>query len=152
MFEWFTNLFLIREIRSKTGALHFRRWSLLNTRWGSLYIHQIARSDEDLHMHDHPWDFWSLILRGGYTEQAMPEGKDFLILTNCVPGTLVMRKAKDFHRIKLLNPLDSTWSLVWTGSRIHEPWGYHTFDGWVSNQEYRRMKREGYWDGSRTRS
>jgi hypothetical protein len=61
---------LIKEIKSKDGKLHFRRWSLLDTPWFKIYIHGIYGPDEDLHLHNHPWDFKSFILSGSYIEQT----------------------------------------------------------------------------------
>lgn len=46
--------FLVKEIISKEGEVHFRRYRLLATPWFNIYIHNIRRSDEDIHMHDHP--------------------------------------------------------------------------------------------------
>jgi hypothetical protein len=160
--NFFRKLFLIREIFSKEGVLHFQRWRLLSTRWGSLFVHYIARSDEDKHMHDHPWDFWSLILSGGYyeTSQRSPWSiapariADYMdgiakivdgrLITKCAPGYLVMREARDFHQITLIKP---TWTLVWVGPRIHEPWGYLTEEGWMNHVEYRNKKQQGHWEG-----
>jgi hypothetical protein len=145
MLRWFSDLFLIREIKSRLGDTYFKRWSIVSTQWGSLYLHEIARSDEDIHMHDHPWDFWSLILIGGYIEYFLAKGKSTKILKH-TSGCILKRKSKDFHRIKLLDPEQSTWTLVWVGPRINDPWGYYTLGGWIDNREYRRLKREGYWN------
>ena len=44
------------------------RWHLLTTPWFRLHLHLFHRSDLDRALHDHPWEFYSLILWGGYTE------------------------------------------------------------------------------------
>ncbi len=41
--------FLVKEIKSKAGELHFRRWRLLQLPFFAIYIHGIYKSDEDLH-------------------------------------------------------------------------------------------------------
>lgn len=41
---------------------------LLKTPWFTLRFHRILRSDEGRDFHDHPWEFSSLILSGGYVE------------------------------------------------------------------------------------
>ncbi len=46
------------------------RWRLLSTPWGGVYVHFIYREDLDRDPHDHPWTFWSMVLRGGYTEEV----------------------------------------------------------------------------------
>jgi hypothetical protein len=143
---------MVREIVSREGNVHFRRYRLLWTPWGAVYVHHILVSDQDKHPHGHPWDFTSLILWGGYIEQLwessvrlhqlqpvdvpVPETSEARI------GTLIRRQANQFHHIQLLKP---TWTLVWTGPRIHDPWGYWTERGWVSNAEYRRLKTDGVW-------
>ena len=37
---------------------------------GRIYLHHFLRSDHDRALHDHPWNFVSIILRGGYWEFA----------------------------------------------------------------------------------
>ena len=59
---------LVKEIRSKKGELHFKRWRILSTPWFNIFLHFINRADEDKDLHDHPWSFWSIILKGGYIE------------------------------------------------------------------------------------
>lgn len=69
MKDLFRKLFLIKEIKSKLGILHFQRWRIVQTPWFSIYIHRIFREDEDQHCHSHPWSFVSFILNGSYTEK-----------------------------------------------------------------------------------
>ena len=38
---------LIKEIKSKSGEVHFRRWEILKTRWGSIWLHAIYKADQD---------------------------------------------------------------------------------------------------------
>lgn len=63
-------LFLVKEIKSRYGHVHFRRYRLLSTPWFSIYIHHILKSDEDKDPHDHPFNFSSLILSGAYQEMV----------------------------------------------------------------------------------
>lgn len=37
---------------------------------GRIYLHKFLRSDHDRALHDHPWNFVSIILKGGYWEFA----------------------------------------------------------------------------------
>ena len=50
------------------GQPYLRRYYILKTRWFRIYLHEILRSDEDRDCHDHPWNFTSIILKGGYWE------------------------------------------------------------------------------------
>ena len=83
-------LFLTREIISRTGVVHFRRYRLLKTPIMRLYLHQILESDKDGDLHCHPWSFVSLILKGHYVERRPDD-----VLTQCKPGTIFHRKATE---------------------------------------------------------
>jgi hypothetical protein len=61
-------LFLAKEIISKEGVLHFRRWRIIECLLFNIYIHKIYVKDNDLH--DHPWNYFSLILSGSYIEKT----------------------------------------------------------------------------------
>lgn len=53
------------------------RWTLLKTRWGSLYLHHFVADDWSLDLHDHPKRFISIGLRGGYVEHT-PDSKSIV--------------------------------------------------------------------------
>ena len=74
---------LIKEIKSKSGEVHFRRWEILKTRCGSIWLHAIYKADQDKHLHNHPWDFKSLVLKGSYLEQTEKGIIDVNILCTC---------------------------------------------------------------------
>lgn len=122
---------LIKEIRSKKGELHFKRWSILSTKWFNIYLHYINKADEDKDFHDHPWSFWSIILKGGYIEYNRDGKVRRTFLHSCY------RKKEYPHKIgELIKP---TWSLVITGKGGRK-WGYHTKSGWVDFETYRNNK------------
>lgn len=126
----------IREIRSRTGGLHFRRWRILETRWFNIYLHHIAKSDADKDPHSHPWSFLTLILCGGYVQFIRGSfGINYYI--PCRPGTLHDLKMDEYHKIRLVKP---TWTLVFTGQRHNEDWGYWTKSGFVQHEQYRKEK------------
>src|SRR5215472_16418100 len=60
----FNSRFLI----GKPGNPMMERWRLIQTPLFGIYVHRIYREDLDPVPHDHPWRFWSLVLRGGYIE------------------------------------------------------------------------------------
>ena len=62
---------MVKEIRSRTGELHFQRYAILETTVFSIYIHRIFKEDKDLHLHSHPWNFVSMILKGAYMEKYL---------------------------------------------------------------------------------
>lgn len=130
-------LFLIKEIKSREGVVHFRRWRIIATPWFSLYIHGIYKADEDRHMHDHPWRYASLVLSGSFSEMSLhADGTERI--TVLTPGSFVMRQAEQFHMIKELHT-PRVITLFFTGRRSRE-WGYNTEQGWVDHITYRKNK------------
>lgn len=135
--EVFRTLFLAKEIVSKTGELHFQRWRVLWTPFFAIYIHYIAKSDEDLYPHSHPFSFCSVILRGGYKEE-WTDGHNTEWTVN-KPYRILFRSSKGFHKITLLKP---TWTLVLTGRRESD-WGYLVNREFVQHEVYRQNKNKG---------
>lgn len=126
-------LFLVNEIKSKQGILHFQRWRIIQTKWFSIFIHKIFESDKDVHLHNHPWDFSVFILSGGYVEE--------LEFKNEVRRSFTFKKynSKTFHKIKEL--LSTTTSLVFVGKRYRE-WGYLVDGKEIKKDVYRDLKNK----------
>lgn len=111
------------------------RWRLFSTPWFGLYVHFIYREDLDRHMHDHPWRFWSLVLKGSYIE-----------LLNKRPGDVLSSDAKIHrrfslhgfplhwaHKITLVEP--GTVTLVLVGPKVRQ-WGFYVDDKWMPWHQY----------------
>lgn len=102
-------------------------------------VHNILESD-DACLHNHPWAFVSIILKGGYTEVSKElycdyPGKEY----NKVyygPGSILYRKANWAHRLDLTKPV---WTLVFTFKRVQD-WGFFTPNGFVNWRHYRQNK------------
>jgi hypothetical protein len=95
-------------------------------------IHEILRSDKDRHLHDHPWDYTSVILRGAYYEERlMPDH------SHCVEyfpaGSVIQRSATDAHRLVL--PEGPVWTLFIIGE-YKQRWGFITDTGKVDWRTY----------------
>ena len=58
-----------KYIRDDEGEDYLTRLTLLKTPLFSVRLHWIHRADYARDAHDHPWWFWSLVLRGGYVEE-----------------------------------------------------------------------------------
>jgi hypothetical protein len=108
-----------------TGRLYMRRWRLVQTPWFGIYLHKIVQPDDDDCLHDHPWNFTSLVLRRGYLEEL--PGCKFMQRR---AGSVIRHKASDAHRIHRLERGGPSWTLVLVG-RKRQSWGFHTHDGWV---------------------
>lgn len=137
------------------NELYLRRWFVTPRTWAKrLFLHCILRADEQRHLHDHPWDFASLMLKGGYREK-MASTSPFLVLSSVSPfpechaskaalesiqfrvvrpGQIVRNKAEHAHAVAPLN--GPVWTLVQTG-QARRNWGFFVEGGqWVDWREY----------------
>lgn len=112
------------DIVDPDGGLYLTRWRVIQTPWGSLYVHRIARPDWRPVLHDHPWSFVSFILRGGYTEVRF-DPIALRLTTRRVRRLNVVRR-HDAHYITALDRTP-TWSVLLVGARRRH-WGYLSFD------------------------
>ena len=136
MIKWLLRkLFLVREIKSRKGDVHFRRYRLLDLPSFKIYLHNIILTDRDRHMHDHPYDFTSFILKGSYIETTLLDKKRFGVFDRN------RKKAHECHKLEIEN--GPIWTLVFAGRRKRE-WGYRTELGWVNNDKYREIKDDLY--------
>lgn len=139
--KFIRKFFLVKEIVSKYGQIHFRRFRLLQTPWFAIYIHQILKSDEDQDMHDHPWNFTSVILEGSYMEACkIAPDFDSIHYRTYYSGDVIEHKAEDAHKLTLKS--QEVWTLVLVSGRTRY-WGYQTPAGWIGHEEYRQLKNEG---------
>lgn len=111
------------EINNGNGEVHMVRYSIFS--W--LKLHHFLKSDQDC-MHDHPWKFISIILRGYYYEETPRDCKKYK------SGSILVRKAKHIHRI-LVPQNKSVWSLVIT-FKPTQTWGFYTKKGWIHWRKY----------------
>lgn len=120
-------------IENATGDPYLCRYRLFRCRWFKLTLHHILRSDEDPDLHDHPWNFVSLVLWSGYDEILPSRDPDgFEHVRRVRAGDVVRHRAADAHRLILVRP---AWTLlVMTGKKRH--WGFHTRNGWMKHEDY----------------
>lgn len=116
----------------EAGNPYMRRW-ILTTPVGAIRLHHIIRADRDRYLHDHPFDFVSIILKGFYVEE-LPLNRSG---ANARPGgprmSRVVRwvnraRAQEFHRISEVSE-GGVWTLVFAQKSM-KPWGFMTEDGW----------------------
>jgi hypothetical protein len=116
---------LDRDDLFRAGRLYMERY-YLGPGWERL--HHIVESDPEV-MHNHPWDFFSVLLTGGYRETTDKGEQEFY--APCV----IRRDARDFHRLTLLD--GPMWTFVTTGP-VTNTWGFLTEDGFVKHTNYLR--------------
>jgi hypothetical protein len=92
------------------------------------FLHDIRGSDEPFY-HDHPWDYTTVILSGGYWEHTPVLLADGTVIgdrkTFYGPGSVLRRKANHFHYLER-GPNGSTWTLFMHSKRLQE-WGFLPF-------------------------
>jgi hypothetical protein len=129
---------LIKEIKSREGELHFRRWLILKTRWFEVYIHGIYHKDEDKHLHNHPWNIWTMILCGSYVEELLDKDGNKIQKRRRL-FNMGYRDSEAFHCIREVLT-KKVFTLAIVGKRKEHLWGYNTESGFVDHIEYRKNK------------
>ena len=123
----------IKEIISKDGVLHFRRWQVLGTPWFTINLHGIYHEDEERDLHNHPFDFISIVLFGSYTEKLNSGKTNERKIFN-----IAKRKSDVFHKIeKLHSKKIFTLNLMWNRKK---EWGYLVDGKLIEHDLYRKLK------------
>lgn len=148
----------------KPGRLHeylhisnyMRRWWILPyTRFGfGVRVHEILTSDMDPHLHDHPWAFITIILRGGYFEQrpysydpAMPLRGDldqyprrWIRERWHGPGSILFRRHDDWHRLEAHPDAQGPTVTLFITFKYRHQWGFWVEGKKISHVEYNSKK------------
>lgn len=116
-------------------------------RWPfNIFLHKFLKSDPT-DLHDHPWPYSTLILKGGYWE-IIPLGggisRDFNnnLWTERIwrgPGHFRICPANSFHRVEL-EPGIECWTLFVPGPQQRN-WGFDVSGKWVKNEDYLEGKK-----------
>lgn len=123
---------------------YMTRWRVISTPWLGLYVHRIDQPDPRPTLHDHPWPFITLILKGAYTENFGSRAR-----ADDTTGPIVLSLPRTWrrwtvHRMRKTDPhtitvvhRSPTWTLVLVGRRHPEPsWGYWDENGFTSFDEH----------------
>jgi hypothetical protein len=145
-FAWFVSLpavadWLIRRAQRTpyahitsptTGELYMGRWWLFNPyqphndgagrRWAewmpSIRIHHIIRPDSDRHLHSHPWNARTVILKGGYREERYVSDNRFARAEYLrQPGYTGTLSFGEYHRISQVASAGA-WTLFITWKKL----------------------------------
>lgn len=148
---WFRRMVL----RRADGIAYLDRLRIVQTPWFGLYLHRMDAPDPGVDLHDHPWPFVSLVLRGGYHEyraytRDAPLFADLATAhpKGCAPGATNHRRRWSIRRMRLdechsIYRLDRppTWTLMLVGRRVRD-WGFY-----VPSSAWRGgFVREDYYD------
>lgn len=109
---------IVNEIKSKSGNLHFRRRRIFEFKDYSLCLHEFFREDLTPWEHDHPRDFFMIVLFGGYEEQNKYKNIKKLKLFS-------FRFVKAEYQHKVTELLNGRYSLTLSfGFPQRRKWGY----------------------------
>ena len=142
-----------RVITDRTGQIPYliRYYVFLKDRKHfpfNITVHKVLVSDEPT-LHDHPWDWGAMILKGGYYEHIPVYNETTGNVVGSTrewrgPGHIRFRKADDLHWLELKkdkngNEIPCT-SIFFMGRKKKE-WGFVDF---VKHQGYRWIHNEKY--------
>lgn len=103
-------------------------------------LHRIKKSDDPI-MHDHPWPYMTIILKGGYWEHTPvcdENGKQIAQVSNWRgPGSIIKRSAKEYHWLELDENVGPVTTLFFMGPQQRE-WGFLSKNKWIDHVTYLR--------------
>jgi hypothetical protein len=109
----------------------------------NVFLHKFLKGDPD-DVHDHPWPYATLILKGGYYEWLPQfDSKGNKIAEMCVwrgPGSFRVCRANSYHRIEL-DPSVTAWTLFMPGPKKRD-WGFLVKNKWVQHEQYLKERYE----------
>jgi len=113
----------------------------------NIFVHKFLKSDPD-DVHDHPWPYATLILKGGYYEWIpIFNGQGIKIGETRHwrgPGHFRICRPSSYHRIEL-HPNITAWTLFMPGPQVRE-WGFlidhQEKQRWVHNEKYLQERYE----------
>jgi hypothetical protein len=109
----------------------------------NVYLHRFHESDDEAWnvLHDHPWNWISIILTGKYMETKKTEnGFSF---HERKAGSIRFGKADDAHRVDLITDpeVEEIWTIFITGRRFRD-WGFVKDGQWTFWKDYLGLNRQ----------
>lgn len=132
--SFLTRWFELNLIEDCNHDPYLSRWFLIHRKWLSVFIHKFHRSDEDRALHDHPWNYISIILRHGYWEHSK-SGVEWI-----PEGSVIFRRGTWRHRIEL-DKGKKAWTLIIRFKRYRE-WGFWNGEQFTQWQDWWRANCE----------
>lgn len=103
----------------------------------NVFLHKFLKSDPD-DLHDHPWPYATIILKGGYWEWTPVfdhKGKKIAEFQHWRgPGHFRTCSASSYHRIEL-DPNVDCWTLFMPGPKQRD-WGFLRKGEWIQHEKY----------------
>ncbi len=108
----------------------------------NIFLHKFLKSDPD-DVHDHPWPYATVILKGGYWEwiphfdTVGRKTGEYQVWRG--PGHFRISKANSFHRIEL-DPDITAWTLFMPGPKQRD-WGFLVQNKWIQWEQYLKQRK-----------
>ena len=103
----------------------------------NVFIHKFLKSDPD-DVHDHPWSYATIILKGGYYEWTPNFNSHGATIGETQhwrgPGHCRICPANSYHRVELKEGTDC-WTMFMPGPQRRE-WGFLVDNKWIHNDTY----------------
>lgn len=96
---------------------YLARKTILKFRRLHVRFHEILSEDKTPFLHSHPFYYMSVVLKGGYIEELLKDGE--IIEKKHKVGSIILRRPKDFHRIKSIQGPSKTLFMTW---KVNERW------------------------------
>lgn len=121
---------------SEVDSAYITRLHLIKTPWFAICLHWLHKPDPEPWLHDHPVSFFSIILRGWYSEHRY---------WNYKQGWRLHRwfnfiRASFFDRHRIIEVAPNTLTLCLMGPKTRE-WGFHTNEDWIYWRDYYAEQR-----------
>lgn len=108
------------------------RWKILGQH---IKVHKFLRSDTDC-MHDHPWAFLSILIKGSYYEKTpMSPGSPWFKVKKYSSPCILYRPAKYIHNLSI-DETKTVISIVINFKKVRS-WGFWTKKGWIGWRTYK---------------
>lgn len=107
-----------------------RKWFPFN-----IFLHNFHKGDPD-DLHDHPWPYFTIILKGGYWEHLETGERKWRS-----PGQGRIAGSRSLHRIELEPGVDC-WTLFIPGPQLRE-WGFIDNGEWKQHEQYLAERYKG---------
>lgn len=132
----------------RTGEEYMHRYYLFlkdRTKFPfNVTLHKIVKSDDPI-MHDHPWPYLTIVLKGGYWEHTPvfnAAGKKIAEFQEWRgPGSIIKRSATEYHWLELDEQVGPATTLFFMGPQQRD-WGFLISNSWVQWQEHLFKKKQ----------
>ena len=109
----------------------------------NVFLHKFLKGDPD-DVHDHPWPYATLILKGGYYEWTPNFDEQGIKISETRhwrgPGHFRICSPDSYHRIELKEGV-TAWTLFMPGPHKRD-WGFLVHNKWIQHEQYLKERYE----------